>query len=116
VWVYTPRAHEDGTVDKIIDEVLAFPHPPTTEAIQRTIDALLAHETADRLAAVRVPTLVLAGGLDLIAPPRYGRQVAERIAGAQFEVLPEEAHQPFQEVPEQFNARVDAFWGGAGRG
>jgi pimeloyl-ACP methyl ester carboxylesterase len=116
VWVYTPRAHEDGTVDKIIDEVLAFPHPPTTEAIQRTIDALLAHETADRLAAVRVPTLVLAGGLDLIAPPRYGRQVAERIAGARFEVLPEEAHQPFQEVPEQFNARVDAFWRGAGRG
>jgi hypothetical protein len=25
-------------------------------------------------------------------------------------VLPEEAHQPFQEVPDQFNARVDAFW------
>ena len=23
---------------------------------------------------------------------------------------PEEAHQPFQEVPDQFNARVDAFW------
>jgi hypothetical protein len=21
-----------------------------------------------------------------------------------------EAHQPFQEVPDEFNARVDAFW------
>ena len=116
LWVYTPRAHQDGTVDKIIDEALAFAHPSSTEAIQRTIDALLAHETADRLWAITVPTLVLAGGLDAITPPRFGRQVAERITGARFEVLPDEAHQPFQEVPEQFNARVDAFWRGAGRG
>jgi hypothetical protein len=26
-----------------------------------------------------------------------------------FEVM-EEAHQPFQEVPDEWNARVDAFW------
>jgi pimeloyl-ACP methyl ester carboxylesterase len=25
-------------------------------------------------------------------------------------VLPEAAHQPFEEIPEEFNARVDAFW------
>jgi hypothetical protein len=24
--------------------------------------------------------------------------------------MPGEAHQPFQEIPEEFNARVDAFW------
>jgi pimeloyl-ACP methyl ester carboxylesterase len=114
-WVYTPRGHQDGTVDTMIDEALAFAHPSSTEAIQRTIDAYLAHETADRLEAITVPTLVLAGGLDAITPPRYGRQVAERITGARFEVLPDEAHQPFQEVPEQFNARVDAFWRGAGQ-
>jgi pimeloyl-ACP methyl ester carboxylesterase len=57
-----------------------------------------------------VPTLVLAGGLDIITPPRYGRVVADGIPGARFEVLDEEAHQPFQEVPDLFNARVDAFW------
>jgi pimeloyl-ACP methyl ester carboxylesterase len=27
-----------------------------------------------------------------------------------FEVMAGEAHQPFQEVPEEFNARVEAFW------
>jgi pimeloyl-ACP methyl ester carboxylesterase len=27
-----------------------------------------------------------------------------------FEVMEGEAHQPFQEVPERFNDRVDAFW------
>jgi len=24
--------------------------------------------------------------------------------------MPGEAHQPFQEVPEEFNARVETFW------
>ena len=26
LWIYTPRAHNDGTVAQIIEEVLAFPH------------------------------------------------------------------------------------------
>ena len=46
----------------------------------------------------------------MILPPRFGRFVAAGIPGARFEVLPGAAHQPFQEVPEAFNARVDAFW------
>lgn len=110
LWIYTPRAHGDGTVEQIIEEALAFPHKQSTEAMQRSIDAFLAHDTADRLQDIAATTLVLAGGLDLITPPRFGRVVAEGIPDARFEVLGEEAHQPFQEVPDQFNARVDAFW------
>jgi len=110
VWIYTPRAHGDGTVEKIIEEVLAFPHQPSTEAIQRSIDAFLAHDTAGRLPQIAAPTLVLAGELDMITPPRYGRVVADGIPGARFEVLADEAHQPFQEVPSLFNAVVDRFW------
>jgi hypothetical protein len=48
--------------------------------------------------------------LDIITPPRYGRVVADAIPGARFEVLAAEAHQPFQEVPDLFNATVDTFW------
>jgi pimeloyl-ACP methyl ester carboxylesterase len=110
LWIYTPRAHEDGTVEKIIEDVLAFPHQPSAEAIQRSIDAFVAHDTTGRLSQVAVPTLVLAGGLDMITPPRYGRAVADAIPGARFEVLADEAHQPFQEVPDLFNAIVDTFW------
>ena len=59
---------------------------------------------------IAVPTLVLAGEIDILTPPRLGRAVAEAIPGARFEVMPGEAHQPFQEVPDEWNARVDAFW------
>lgn len=110
VWIYTPRAHADGTVAQIIEESLTFPHKPSAEAIQRTIDAFLAHDTTGSLPTITAPTLVLAGGQDICTPPRYGRNVANQIPNARFDVLPTEAHQPFQEVPEEFNARVDAFW------
>ena len=66
--VYTARAHNDGTVDQIIEEVLAFPHKQSTEDLQRSLDAFLDHDT-DRLPQIAAPTLVLAGGLDPIAAP-----------------------------------------------
>jgi pimeloyl-ACP methyl ester carboxylesterase len=108
--IYTPRAHIDGTVDQIIDEVLAFPHKQATDDLQRSLDAFLDHDTSDRLPQVAAPTLVLAGGLDTTSRPELCRAVAELIPDARFEVMEEESHQPFQEVPDDWNARVDAFW------
>ena len=110
LWIYTPRAHNDGTVNQFIEEVLAFPHKQTTEDVQRFMDAFFVHDTSDRLPQIAAPTLVLAGGRDLTMRPPLCRAVAELIPGAQFEVMQEEAHQPFQEIPDEWNARVDAFW------
>jgi pimeloyl-ACP methyl ester carboxylesterase len=108
--IYTARAHNDGTVAQIIDEVLAFPHKQATEDLQRYLDAFLDHDTTDRLPDIAVPTLVLAGGHDSTSRPELCHAVAELIPGARFEVMEEEAHQPFQELPAEWNARVDAFW------
>jgi pimeloyl-ACP methyl ester carboxylesterase len=108
--IYTARAHNDGTVAQFIQDVLAFPHKQTTQDLQAYLDAFVDHDTTDRLPEITVPTLVLAGGRDSTARPELGRAVAELIPGARFEVLEEEAHQPFQEIPDQWNARVDAFW------
>jgi pimeloyl-ACP methyl ester carboxylesterase len=108
--IYTARAHNDGTVDQFIEEVLAFPYKQSTEDFQTFLDAFLDHDTSDRLPDIAAPTLVLAGGRDTTARPPLCRAVAELIPGARFEVMEEEAHQPFQEVPDEWNARVDAFW------
>jgi pimeloyl-ACP methyl ester carboxylesterase len=110
LWIYTPRAHENGMVEAIIEEALAFPHTASVEAIQRALDAFREVDTLDRLGEIAVPALALTGELDLACRPALGRQAAEAIPGAVFEVLPGEAHQPFQEVPDAFNARVEAFW------
>lgn len=110
LWIYTPRAHEDGMVAQIIEDALAFEHPQSPEAFKAQLAPFRTYDNLTRLPDISVPTLVLAGELDIITPPRYGRIVADAIPGARFEVLPGEAHQPFQERPEDFNARVDAFW------
>jgi pimeloyl-ACP methyl ester carboxylesterase len=110
LWIYTARAHADGTVDQIIEETLAYPHPQSAEAFQAQLAPFRSHDASARLPNITAPTLVLAGEVDRTTPPRYGRVVADLIPGAIFEVMPGEAHQPFQEVPEVFNARVDAFW------
>jgi pimeloyl-ACP methyl ester carboxylesterase len=108
--IYTPRAHNDGSVDAIIEEVLAFPHKQALEDIQRFLDALLAHDSSERLPRIAAPTLVLAGGLDTTSRPELGRAVAELIPGAEFKVMEQESHQPFQEVPDIWNALVYTFW------
>jgi pimeloyl-ACP methyl ester carboxylesterase len=62
---------------------------------QVQVDVCLEHDTVDRLAEIAAPTLVIAGEFDTLLPPRHGRAVAESIPDARFEVLPQEAHQPF---------------------
>jgi pimeloyl-ACP methyl ester carboxylesterase len=110
LWIYTVRAHNDGTVAQIIEEVLAFPHKQSAEDLQSLLGAWRDHDTTDRLPQIVAPTLVLAGGRDMTSRPELCRIVADLIPGAQFEVMEEEAHQPFQEVPDEWNARVDTFW------
>jgi pimeloyl-ACP methyl ester carboxylesterase len=97
------------------------PPPPSPLRAQRRRKAAEAPEGATAapkakpLLAVAFPeiaasTLVLSGELDIILPPRFGRSVAAGIPNARFDVMPGDAHQPFQEVPDEFNARVEAFW------
>ena len=49
--IYTARAHDDGTVDQIIEDALAFPHKQPTEDLQSFLDAFMDHDTTSRLPA-----------------------------------------------------------------
>jgi pimeloyl-ACP methyl ester carboxylesterase len=108
--IYTARAHNDGTVDAIIEGALEFPYKQAPEVTQRTLDAFAVHRTIDRLHQITAPTLVLAGGIDPTAHQSLGRAVADAIPGAVFEIEECESHEPLQEIPDWWNARVDAFW------
>lgn len=52
-----------------------------------------------------VPTLVVSGSHDPIAPPRLGRDIADRIAGAWYEEFPEASHA----LPIQCERRLNAL-------
>jgi pimeloyl-ACP methyl ester carboxylesterase len=63
----------------------------------------------DRLPEIAVLPLVVAGGRDSTRPPAALPRRCRADPRRRLEVV-EEAHQPFQEVPDGWNARVDAFW------
>ena len=64
-------------------------------------------DLTDRLASVRAPTLLLFGDEDLLAPPRVGEFLRDRIAGARLEVL-RGAHWFAHEQPDRVAALVAA--------
>lgn len=66
----------------------------------------------ERLAEVRVPTLVMVGELDQPDMLRIGEHLAAEIAGARLVVMPGVAHLPPMEAPEEFVRVVGDFLGG----
>jgi pimeloyl-ACP methyl ester carboxylesterase len=109
LWVYTRRAHLSGAVDTWVEQALAQEHPQSTDAFLRTVDAIKAHDTADRLPQITAPTLIVAGDQDLICPARAQQELAERLTRCDVRLLAEEAHQPFQEAPDLFDRVVLEF-------
>jgi pimeloyl-ACP methyl ester carboxylesterase len=91
------------------------PHPTTPERFIGELRATLDPTSfvTDRLSEITVPTLVLAGGQDQVVPLASTRLVAERIAGARFEVDPECGHtvrisfRGYDELVEAFLAEGD---------
>ena len=110
LWCFAPRIWNEGIMDEWIAAAEASPHAQTVDAFCRSAEALLHHDTADRLSAIAVPTLVTVGELDLVLPERFSREIAERIPGARLVVIPEAGHQPFQELPEDYNRILVEFW------
>jgi len=94
--------------------------PPAAQAIAAGNRAALAAyagtsmidpSLAGRLAAAKVPALVLWGDSDQIVDPEYGRAYAAAIPSARFQLLKDTGHLPQLETPDQV---LDAIWDFAG--
>lgn len=97
-------------MDEWIAAAEASPYAQSVDAFCRSAQALIEHDSADRIAAVNSPTLVTVGELDLALPVRFSEELARRIPNARLVVIPAVGHQPFQEVPEDYNRLLDDFW------
>ena len=76
------------------------PFPPVGEPI-----------TYARLQGMQVPTLVLSGEADLLAPPALMRMLAAHIPTSRFSSLPDVGHAGFWERPQVWNGLVLEFIG-----
>ena len=75
-------------------------------------DACLSHDTRDRLSAIAVPTLILAGDEDIFTPRPLSQSLAEAIPGARLQTMTGCGHVMFYERPKDFNSRVIDFLAG----
>lgn len=87
--------------------VAGVPKDPSDYLV--TIDADLAHETKDRLAGIRAPTLVIAGEEDAFYPVELVQATAEGIEGAWLEVLPAAGHKLGPGAKKRFDSAVLEF-------
>jgi proline iminopeptidase len=69
-----------------------------------------AFDALDRLGQISCPVLILAGEDDSVAPPRFARQLHERLPRADLLILPGVGHAPPIEDAGQFNAQLARFF------
>jgi 3-oxoadipate enol-lactonase len=93
------EAVAEGTVERWFTAGFRQANPELTERWRATIAATPAEGYAgcaeaigtmdleDEIAAVRAPTLVIAGRHDPATPPRHGELIASRIPGARLEIV-----------------------------
>jgi len=88
--------------------------PPAPAGVLGHIHADKTHDALDRLQSIACPVLVTSGEMDIQVPPRYGREVAENIPGADFHLFcgPQSSHLTCVEMTDEFN-RVTLDWLGS---
>jgi 3-oxoadipate enol-lactonase len=67
------------------------------------------HDALDRLSALRMPVLVVAGSEDRFTPRDHARRLAAAIEGARLKWIPGSGHLPYLEDPDRFAAAVLPF-------
>ena len=105
LWLFAPvtYAERPELVEALLQNSLANPYPQSLAGFLRQGEAITAHDTLERLGAIRCPTLVSVAEDDILVPPRFSREIAARIPGATLHVVPGAAHGYFLERPDVFN-------------
>lgn len=75
----------------------------------KTVTATTGYDREHVLAEISVPTLVIGGEHDPLTPPDLTREVADKIAGAEYRTIYDVGHLGNLENPVEFNRLLDAF-------
>lgn len=105
-WRFFERPNALRNLQRYADNA---PHPQEPDAFVRQIDASLGHDRRERLAALHIPTLVIAGAEDALVQPHLGRELADAIPSARFALLDGIGHSANLEGRGEFNRLVREF-------
>ena len=105
LWLFSPTtfAEKPEFVEALLLNSLANPYPQSLTGFLRQGEAVAAHDALERLSAITCPTLVSVAEDDILVPPRFSRDIASRIKGAQLRLVAAAGHGYFLERPDVFN-------------
>jgi 3-oxoadipate enol-lactonase len=101
---FTPAfaASQPDTVAGVRAMLLATP----VEGYAGACEAIARMDLRDDLSRIKAPTLVIAAAEDQSTPPEQGREIAQRMAGAGFVLIPNASHLANLEQPEAVTDRI----------
>ncbi len=80
-----------------------------SDALRRSIDCLVTHDSREVLARVVCPTQCIVGDLDAETPVAYSAAIVELVRGAQLHVVPGAGHLLNVEAPDAVNSLIEAL-------
>ena len=92
-------------VEWVLNDILENPR----ENFFKIIKSLWNWEAADKLQKITVPTLIIAGDKDSLAPPRYSRMLHNAIANSKLLIVENASHYLLLEQPRLVNAEILEF-------
>ena len=106
LWIWSP-----GWFSQHAEELARPPTGPlmSQPAFAAQVAACVAHDTLDRLAAIRIPTLITAGTQDLFTPVPYAQGLAAGIPDARLEIFDGLGHTHHWEALDPFNELVEGW-------
>jgi pimeloyl-ACP methyl ester carboxylesterase len=99
------RDPQASHVELVREMIAACPKAASQEAVT----ALVGLDMTEDLPKIRVPTLVLSGSADVIAPPAQARRIAELIPDARLEVFKGAGHMLMLERTDEVDALIAEF-------
>ncbi len=125
----SPRSVVEAMIPKLFGKSTLDQHPDRIETMRVEMEKTSASGVAGALrgmairpdrrgeiAQITVPTLVVVGEEDVIAPPDEARAIAEALPDGRLEVVPGVGHLSPYESPRAFDEIVLRFLQGLGRG
>jgi pimeloyl-ACP methyl ester carboxylesterase len=103
-WSYGPAA-PDG-VRQLAVRAMQEANPPVTRGDFLACDQ---YDVRDRLAEIKVPTLVLSGSDDKMTPPKFAEYLVSQIPHAELRVFQNAGHMLTLEQPDQVAEAVQQF-------
>lgn len=93
----------------ILNEYKRIKIEQSKEAYISSCRACMEFDIRGKLKEIKIPVLLIAGELDILAPPYHSKIILENTKNSKLFILPNCGHLPFIEKPYEFSSHVIGF-------